>query len=273
MKRIFSTLIALLCVIGASAFRTDTVTVASEYLATPMKVTVITPDGNADARFPSVYLLNGYDGDYRQWTKQTAPGILGPLADLYGMVLVMPSGRDSWYWDAPNDPGMQMESFITKALVPYIDENFPTINKNSKRAITGLSMGGHGAIWLAGRHPELFRSMGSMSGCMDVAAFGGKWNIGKIIGDYSTNPEVWKEHSVVSLLPRLKMNGQNIIFDCGTADFFARVNDKFHQSMVRLQIPHDYTSRPGGHTHAYWANSIKHHLLFFDAVFKDIKTK
>lgn len=273
MKRLFFLFCACVCVLCASAFKTDTVTVATTHLDTPMKVIVITPDGAADARFPSVYLLNGHGGDYRQWTCQTAPGILGPLADAYGMILVMPDGRDSWYWDAPNNPGMQMETFFVEDLVPFIDKKFPTIAKAAKRAITGLSMGGHGALYLAARHPNIFHSVGSMSGNADICSFTDRWNVPQILGDYKDNTAVWQSHSVMSLLPKMKTAKLNIIFDCGADDFFARVNEKLHMQMKRLGIAHEYTTRPGRHSHKYWANSIKHHLLFFDAVFKDIDTK
>jgi len=269
MKKILSSIITLLCVLNASAFRTDTVTVATELLATPMKVTVITPDSSEKRGFPSVYLLNGYDGDYRQWTNQTAPGILGSLADLYGMVLVMPDGRNSWYWNAPNDPKMQMESFIISELVPYIDSHFPTIPFASKRAITGLSMGGHGALWLAIRYPDVFKNAGSMSGNVNVAAFHNRWNMSEILGPYQQNPTLWKQHSVAGQLPRMKAAGLNIIFDCGTDDFFNDINVALHEQMLKYKIPHDYTSRPGRHSHAYWANSIRYHLLFFDTKFKE----
>ena len=59
--------ICAMSAISARAFTADTVTVAADpYLETPMKVTVITPDGTGpvDGAFPTVYLLNGYGGDY-----------------------------------------------------------------------------------------------------------------------------------------------------------------------------------------------------------------
>ena len=64
------------------------------------------------------------------------------------------------------------------------------------------------------------------------------------------------------------LNGQlKIILDCGTDDFFADVNQAFHEKLVAHEIPHDYTTRPGGHNWDFWRESIKVHLIFFDDFF------
>lgn len=171
MKKILYTLLLLLVAAGAQAARVDTLSVPATFIPGPMRVTVVTPDEAASGkRFPTVYILHGHGGDYRTWTKVTRPD-LPELADRFGMVFVMPDGRNSWYWDSPEHPEMQMESFITRELVPYIDATLPTIPSRDKRAITGLSMGGHGALYLAMRHPDLFGSAGSMSGGVDIRPF------------------------------------------------------------------------------------------------------
>lgn len=259
-------LLALAVAMGAHAFSTDTIKVATKHLATPEDVTVIVPDGASGHNFPVVYLLNGYDGNHIQWTR-TRPG-LGDLADRYGMIFVLPDGRDSWYWDSPVRPDMQMESFFIKDLVPYIDANYPTLRSRDKRAITGFSMGGHGALWLATRHPDIFGSMGSMSGGVNIIPFPKNWKMASLLGPQDTNMEVWKAHTVASLVPQMKDANLNITIDCGTDDFFAGVNDDLHKALLDAKVPHDYTVRPGAHTHAYWGNSILYHLLFFNEAFK-----
>ena len=269
MKKFLSIIIALATVISAAAFSTDTIKVKSKYLASPDDVTVITPDGKPGQKFPTVYLLNGYDGNHTQWT--FIQPRLGELADQYGMVLVMPDGRDSWYWNSPIDPTMQMESFIIDDLVPYIDSNYPTIDSNKKRAITGLSMGGHGALWLAGRHPDLFGSVGSMSGGVDIRPFPKSWKMAQRIGEKAKNEERWNQYTVATMVPKFKNAGLNITFDCGAEDFFAEVNNNLHAALLEAGVPHDYTSRPGAHTFQYWANSILYHLLYFNNVFNSEK--
>ena len=65
------------------------------------------------------------------------------------------------------------------------------------------------------------------------------------------------------------LNGRlQIIFDCGTEDFFAAVNEAFHKKLIAEEIPHDYSVRPGTHNWDYWRESIKSHLIFFEDFFQ-----
>lgn len=260
-------IVALLAMAGnVRAAKVDTLSVPARYIPGPMKVTVVVPDAAATdtaRRFPVVYILNGYDGDNTSWLKITRPD-LPELADRYGIVLVMPDGRDSWYWDSTERPEMQMESFFVKELVPYVDANLPVYTRPDKRAITGLSMGGHGALYLAMRHPDIFGNAGSMSGGVDIRPFPDSWGMKKLIGPKS---ERWNDYSVTVLAEKLKPGQLNITFDCGNDDFFAQVNRDLHAVLLKAGVPHNYTERPGRHTHAYWANSILYHLLFFNEAF------
>ena len=242
MKRqILSAVSAMILSMTAFAAKVDTISVASQgYLETPMRVAVITPESaRPDAGYRTVYLLNGYGGDHRAWLK-TQPR-LPELADQYGMVIVMPDGRDSWYWDSPVDKGMQMESFITKVLVPYINDNYDVDRRASHRAITGLSMGGHGALWLSMRHPDIFGNAGSMSGGVDIRPFPKSWKMAKRLGDKESNPELWERMTVINLVDSLKPGTLNITFDCGRDDFFAKVNNNLHERLDEAGIAHDYT--------------------------------
>lgn len=268
-RALFFAAIALGAALQASAFRTDTldITSAKGLLPQPMRVAVITPDGlAAGQKAPTVFLLNGYDGDYRQWLRIRPD--LGELADRYGMVLVAPSGMDSWYWNSPVDPKMQMESFIVDELVPYVRANYPASADPALNAVTGLSMGGHGAYWLGMRHPDVWGNIGSASGGLDLRPFPGKWKTGQRLGDIVNDPARLREYTVAGNVETLKKNGQNLIFDCGSEDFFASVNAQFHQALLDAKVPHDYTSRPGVHNSKYWANSLLYQLLFFHENFK-----
>lgn len=246
------------------ASRVDTLKLSSPRLPAEMEVLVLRPDGLSRQGHPVVYLLNGYDGDCHQWLK-TQPR-LRRLADEYGMIMVFPSGMDSWYLDVPGRPDMQFESFITEELVPYIDAHYPT---NGKRAITGLSMGGHGALALAMDHPELFVAAGSTSGGVDIRPFSKRWGLDKLLGDLNTNAELWQAASVAGRAERLTPESAvpAMIFDCGKDDFFADVNERLHRRLLSAGVPHDYISRPGRHAHSYWANSVLYHLLFFHEKF------
>lgn len=273
MKKILLTILAA-AVLPLSAFcaKVDTVAVATTHLAPPGKAVVITPDKALDGtKVPSVYILHGFGGKYSDWIKKRPD--LPQLADQYGMVLVMPDGRDSWYWDSLNDPLMQMESFFTEDLVPFIDANYPTILDPSMRAITGLSMGGHGALWLSMRHSDIWKNAASMSGGVNILPFPDRWAMVRALGERDENPGIWDMHSVINLVPRLKPGQLNILFDCGKEDFFHDVNENLHQQLDTYKIPHEYTVRPGNHSWPYWTNSILHHLLFFNQQFISAENK
>lgn len=266
MKRILSLVILAANFMLASAAKVDTVTVETANLKTPMTVLVTVPDNVDQAeRLPVVYLLHGYGGNFNDWLGHQPR--IKDMADRYGMIIVTPDGRNTWYMDSPANPGIKMESFFVEDLIPYIDRRYPTDAQASKRAITGLSMGGHGALYLAFRHPDLFGNAGSMSGGVDIRPFPKNWELPHILGDKDQYPERWEDASVINLVGQLKPGEININFDCGIDDFFAEVNDNLHKALVAAGIPHDYTSRPGAHTWEYWNNSLMHHLLYFCEAF------
>jgi S-formylglutathione hydrolase FrmB len=246
----------------------DTVTIQSNTLKKETKVLVISPTNSANKNesYPVVYLLHGYGGDYKQWNN-VAPQ-LQYQADLHKIIFVCPDGgKGSWYFDSPIDSAIRYESYITKELVPYIDLHFSTQAKASSRAITGLSMGGHGAMYLAIRHGDLFGAAGSSSGGVDFTPFPKKWDISKALGDYLLNKERWQQNTVLYQVNTLKNDQLAIIIDCGVDDFFIDVNRSLHQRLLELKINHEYTERPGGHTSTYWKENIDFQILFFKKFF------
>jgi len=278
MKKLFTAnCIFILVLLGMQAIAgsVDTIEMKSQYLKKGIKFVVIQPSNqgqqnNTQVRYPVVYLLNGYDGNYAQWTK-TAPQ-LAKTADDLKMIFVYPDGgKSSWYFDSPLDSNMQYESYIIKELVPYVDANFPTKANPKSRAITGLSMGGHGGLYLAIRHSDVFGAAGSTSGGFDFRPFPKSWNLPNILGEYEQNKERWYEYTVMRQVELLTNNQLAIIFDCGVDDIFINVNRALHEKLLQLKIDHDYIERSGGHNHAYWRSSIDFQMLFFHQFFQKNK--
>ena len=244
------------------ARQVDTITVFSPSMNSQIRNVVILPENYAQqSNFPVLYLLHGYGGSHRTWI-QIQPK-LPELATRYGMIIVCPDGKNSWYWDSPVEPAMKYETYVAKELVAYMDNNYKTIRDKKGRAITGLSMGGHGGLWLGFRHSDIFGACGSSSGGVDIRPFPDNWEMKRALGTYRENQERWNNHTVINQLHRIQSNPPAIIIDCGTEDFFFEVNEKLHEKLLYYRIPHDYIIRPGEHNSPYWKNSIEYQLLFF----------
>lgn len=262
-KLLLTTAILLSAAAGLTAAKVDSLTINSVRLPRTMDIRVIVPDVDKPSEgLPCVYLLNGYSGDCDSWLKLRPD--LPELADRYGFVLVMPSGMDSWYLDSPVRPDMQMASFFTKELIPSIDALYDI--DPTRRGITGLSMGGHGALTLAMDNPGLFAAAASMSGGVDIRPFGERWKIKELLGPIEEYPERWDAATAATRVDSLKEKNPDlkIFFDCGEDDFFRDVNVALHESLLKAGFPHDYRSAPGSHTGEYWALSILYHLVFFN---------
>ena len=256
----------------------DTVEIMSQKMGRKIKTVVIVPEQYSDPdlqeeQYPVLYLLHGAYGCYSDWPTRTN---LDDMASDYSVIIVCPDGQDSWYFDSPIDPKMQFETFISKELVDYVDNNYRTIPTPGMRAITGLSMGGHGALFVGFRHPDVFHSCGSMSGGVNICHFPDNWHIKDRLGEYKSNQQLWESHSVIGLVENLKP-GQNITIDDGVNDIFINENNAMHEALLKKGIAHDYTVRPGEHTWSYWTNSLDFQILFFSKCFakaaKAAKTK
>ena len=146
--------------------------------------------------------------------------------------------------------------------------NLNAIPDRSKRAITGLSMGGHGAMWNAIRHQDVFGAVGTTSGGMDIRPFPGSWGMKKYLGERDENLDVWNNHTVINQLDRLKDGALAIIIDCGVDDFFFGVNKAVHDRLLQQKVGHDFIARPGAHNGTYWKNSIGYQIKFFKNFFE-----
>lgn len=271
MKRKSFLLVALFLILAAPTFaaKVDTLLVNSPSMKKDVQVIVVTPDaalGKKAVACPVVYLLHGHGGNAKTWIgiKPNLPQI----ADEKGIIFVCPDGKNSWYWDSPKNPSYRYETFVSLELVKYIDGHYKTIADRKGRAITGLSMGGHGGLFLGIRHKDTFGAAGSTSGGVDVRPFPKSWNMSESLGELEANKQIWDDHTVVNQLDKIANGDLALIFDCGEADFFLNVNKDLHNRLLERKIDHDFITRPGGHDSKYWSNSMDYQILFFDKFFK-----
>lgn len=251
--------------------KVDTLVIQSPSMQKTLKAGVVTPDSykkKKNGPYPVLYLLHGYSGNFSNWLKvPPQKDLLQTMADKYQLIIVTPDGGfGSWYFDSPVDRASQYETFITQELRQEIENRYRTLSERSGRFISGLSMGGHGALYLSARHPELYLAAGSMSGSLNVSGIDRKNllpSIEAVLGPKAENEQVYKANSIVHMVPQLKQSGVHLIIDCGVDDFLIEDNRELHRRLVYEKVSHDYIERPGAHSWAYWGNALEYHLLFF----------
>ncbi len=236
------------------------------------KAVVVLPQHYLDepaARFRTVYLLHGFGGTCQRFYKACIQLDRPPkgLADRFGLILVFADGqRGSWYMDAPADAidsaQWQLETRLTRHLLPEIDRRYRTVAEPAARGVCGTSMGGHGALYLAARHPDLFGACGSIAGICQLSDTTNPAEMAKRLGPLEQQRARWIEHSVLTQCDKFAGRSTAILMDIGQDDPFFMDNRAVHDKLSRLGVPHDYFERPGGHTGAFWSNALPYHLQF-----------
>jgi S-formylglutathione hydrolase FrmB len=272
LNKKFLFLILFLAFLKSNSFfaaRIDTISIPSASMGVSYAALLVIPDTYqaSKKKYPVLYLLHGYSGHFSGWIDIATT--LRQWSDLYQMILVCPDGdKDSWYIDSPVQKNRNFETYISKEVVGFIDNNYRTFNRPESRGISGVSMGGHGAMYLALKYPDVFGLIGSTSGGLDLLPFSDHWNLQTLLGSYPEHLVTWKNYSCYYLLDNIKSSQLKIWIDVGTEDFFLEVNRKFHQKLLEKNIAHEYLEKPGGHTLEYWKDSYRKEILFFMEKFR-----
>lgn len=269
MRRIFLFLLTVLISTLSHASQVDTLSIYSNSMKKNLRCVVVTPDGyeTSGRSYPVVYLLHGYSGSFNNWVKKV-PYVV-TAADQYQMIIVCPDGAyGSWYFDSPVDPNMKYETHVAVEVPAFIDDHYKTIKSRYARAITGLSMGGHGGLYLGWRHSEYFGACGSMSGAIDISVIKRGYGMEKLLGDTLLNQKNYEQYSFLHEMETPAKQPMAIILDCGTEDFIVAMSRETHEKMLKLKIRHDYTERPGKHDWEYWANALQYQMLYFHNFFE-----
>ena len=221
---------------------------------------VILPENAGPGPFPVWYLLHGLSDNHTAWTRRTSlERYLGNLP----LIVVMPDGGRGFYTDSATEPAGAFETFILRDLVGFVDRTFQTRAEREGRVISGLSMGGFGAIKLASKHPEMFCAAASHSGALwrpsDLDNYRGS-ELQRVFGD---DPAGGSD-DIFTLAARLAGKKTPALrIDCGTEDYLLAPNRVFHAHLEKLGIAHEYEEFPGGHDWAYWDRRVQEAIAFF----------
>ena len=281
MKNLFLLLLLFPSILVAQG-GVDTIAVYSPSMKKTLKAAISFPSGyeKGESRYPVVYLLHGGSGAYSDWyQKVTEKGIVNQLAEEHKVLIVTPGvGPASYYYDSPLLDSVRYETYMIQELIPFIDKNYRTLAQKESRAITGLSMGGHGAITLAAKHPTLFIAAGSMSGVMNIDT--DLWKVGEdfrslrkkgqieMLGPINYQGPLFNPYTAVGLVDQLKSQKVSLIIDCGVDDFLIETNRQMHSLLMEKKVAHEYIERPGAHTWNYWTEALPVQFFFLSKSLK-----
>ncbi|HVH45442.1 MAG TPA: S-formylglutathione hydrolase [Labilithrix sp.] len=249
--------------------------------AGPMRFSVyLPPRALAGQKVPALYYLAGLT-----CTEEHLPtkGAALHVAARLGLALVAsdtsprskryPGDDESWdfgqgagfYLDATQAPwseSYKMETHVTRELPTWVEESFPV--EGGRRGIFGHSMGGHGALTLALRHPELYASVSALAPIVAPSRVPwGEKAFARYLGEDRTR---WAEHDACALVTQRSLPFE-IFVDQGTSDKFLdrELKPELFEQACRAAGQKLRLRRHEGYDHSYYfiasmmADHLEHH--------------
>nr|WP_319391050.1 S-formylglutathione hydrolase [uncultured Cohaesibacter sp.] len=255
----------------------------SQALSCDMSFAVFIPEHEDGARLPVIYWLSGLTCTEQNFI--TKAGAQRYAAE-HGVILVAPDtsprgddvandeaydlGQGAGFYlnatEAPWASHFRMEDYVTKELPALIEANFPA---SDKRSIMGHSMGGHGALTLALRHPGVYKAVSAFSPI--VAPTKVPWGEKAFSAYLGANLDAWRAHDATALLASAEER-LPILIDQGDADEFLAGQLKpelFVEEAKRVGYPVVLRMQKG-HDHSYYfiASFIGEHIAHHAAALK-----
>ncbi|MEJ7819747.1 MAG: S-formylglutathione hydrolase [Rubrobacteraceae bacterium] len=260
----------------------------SEACDANMRFAVYTPPQAASGPVPVLYYLAGLTS-----TEETfmIKGGAQHAAAEHGLMLVSPDtsprglglpGEDDdydfgtgagFYIDATLEPWSRhykMYTYVTSELPAIITEHFPA--RADSAGIFGHSMGGHGALTLALKNPDLYRSVSAFAPI--AAPTRVPWGKKAFSGYLGPDEEQWRDHDATELVKEHPFpDGRTILVDGGTADEFLEEQlspGVFEAACAEVGQPLEFRRREG-YDHGYYFIStfiddhIRHHAGILNA--------
>jgi enterochelin esterase family protein len=211
--------------------------------------------------YPVLYFLHGANENERRWStrgltdialdKMVADGEIGEF------IVAIPFAENSFY--ANSVSGELWEDMILVEFIPMIERENRTLGTREGRAISGISMGGYGALKLAFRRPDLFNAVSAHSAMLidDFESVSVNPRAEQLftllferIFALSEGMEVWDANNPLRMAAEYDTLGDlGIYFDCGTDDEYGFYDgaERLHEILEDRGIEHEFHLFPGTH--------------------------
>jgi S-formylglutathione hydrolase FrmB len=217
---------------------------------------------------PTVILLHGPGESYTVWRDRLGDGLLDMARDL-AVNLIMPDGDPyGWYLDSPFKRDSRLETYIMGELLPDTAGRF--LLDPARVGVLGVSMGGHGALTLAMKHPGRFRSVGAISGITVLEGHSREagdpveLNVEGVLGPYPDQGALWRGNGAYHMARRLAgaLDGVSVSLAVGLSDPMALAeNRQFHRLLSEMGVAHGYGEiNGGGHGWDLWGAEVPRQL-------------
>ena len=250
----------------------------SKVLGRPVGYCVVLPpsyDQNKTRKYPVLYFFHGLGDNEQMFIHGGAFNLVQDLWErkqIGEFLIVTPAAGASFYINSRSGK-VHYEDFLVQEFLPQIETRYRTSAGRSSRGVSGVSMGGYGALHLAFRHPELFAAVSAESPALidEFPAFvapatGGGMRARVLEETFGSPPDpaFWERNSPLTLARTARLGALGIYFDCGDQDDYgfedgAKSLDKI---LTRRQIPHQAHIYPGRHDWEYFAEHLPASLEF-----------
>jgi S-formylglutathione hydrolase FrmB len=240
--------------------------------------------GHSPRRYPVLYFLHGLGDNEQTIFKGGGWDLIQDLrqkGQLSDFLVVTPEGKRSFYINSA-DGRVRYSDFFIREFIPYIESHYSIRRERSARAISGVSMGGYGALRFAFAYPELFSSVSAQSAAL--IAEPPHQAMSGLLGAVFGNPidlRHWNENSPFVLAKRnrtlirtsIRTSGLSIYFNCGREDEFGfdKGAAELHRQLQAEGIQHEYHLYPGNHGAEYFLSHLGDALLVHSRVFAAAK--
>lgn len=238
-------------------------------------------------RYPVLYFLHGLGQNEQTLFSSGGWSVIEDLRSQHKIddfLVVAPEGKRSFYINSPGNT-LRYSDFFLQEFIPYIESRYRTRPGRKGRAITGVSMGGYGALRFAFAHPELFSAVSAQSAALITqtpqelsAASQAGGPLGRVLGPAFGKPidrQHWKQNSVFALARqnRTSLRKLAIYFNCGQADDFGFEDGAgaLDRQLQAEGIRHEYHLYPGDHSLTYFLSHMAEVMEFHSRSFAEQK--